>query len=233
MKNNILEKCFNKFLKNHFSRIELDKEHIIALLHKEHNINIKINKIDIVYHKELPYTIIVDNKRKFLYKTNIGKRTPNIESFNAIKKDFEKCFTSTLLPNILNETSNFYEVEYFNNYNYRIINAQNLHLLFLRKNKNKILNYCQTIKNNNYCIVDFELQNFVFDIHTNEIFLIYSGDMDKYEIFNPNIFSIDTLDEKPMFFIVDIIKETPFNLSKTQYINYLNKLYPNCSIRFL
>jgi hypothetical protein len=233
MKNDLLKKYFNGFLEKHFSRIESDKGHIMTLLYKEYNIRVRKNKIDIVYHRELPYTIIVDDTRKFLYKTNIGARTPNIESFDIIKKDFEKCFTSTLLPNILNETLNFYEVEYFDNDNYRIFDTENLYILFLSKNKNKILNYYETIKNNNYCIVDFELQNFIFNIHTNEIFLIYSGDMDKCETFNPNIFSIDTFDEKSTFFIANIINEFPYNLSKTDYINNLSKLYPNCNIKFL
>jgi hypothetical protein len=53
-----------------------------------------------------------------------------------------------------------------------VIFEKQIQTIFYWINKHKILNYCEIIKNNEYCIIDFELQNFIFNIHTNEIFLI-------------------------------------------------------------
>jgi hypothetical protein len=139
----------NIFLQKYINRINDEKVLIKTLLTQEYNIG-ETNDVNIIYHRELPYTIIVDSKRKFLYKQNIARRTIKSIAFNFIKQDFENCFKSILLPNIINETINFYEVEYFDNDTHKILTPTNLHLLNIAKNKHKILNYCEIIKNNEY-----------------------------------------------------------------------------------
>lgn len=213
------------FFKNTFARIETEKRRIESLLYDEYGIHRMKQRIEIVYNRELPYTIIVNNKRKFLYKENIARRTPNIISFDNIKEDFEKCFESVLFPKILNQSDNFYEVEYLNDVDYKNVSLNNLNLFREDINKAKILNYCTTIKNNTYCFVDFDLQNFFFNINTREIYYTYAGDMDRLSFFNPNILSTDTPDNKSTFFIIRNVDLLEFDLSDFEYIEKLNAIY--------
>lgn len=221
------------FLKYSMDRMEKEKSHIRNILYEEFGIHCLKQKIDIVYNRELPYTIIVNKKRKFLYKSNIAKRTPNIESFETIKNDFENCFKSILLPNILNESLNFYEVEYLNDTDYRVLTLNDLNVFRKQTNKLKIFNYCQTISGNDYCFVDFDLQNFFYNIHTHEIYLTYFGDMDKINLFNPNILSIDNPNNRSTFFIVQNVDLPQFNLSDEEYTSLISDSFANYEIKFI
>lgn len=224
--------------KRHFDLMYQEKINIRHKLFDEYGLYSRKNMssssgINIIYHNKNPYTIIVGKKRKFLYKPNIALRTDSNLSFNDIKHDYERCFDSVLLPNILSETENFYEVTYFHDEVYKNLQLCNAHLFDLNQNKSKINDYCKNIQSNEFCIIDFDLQNFMYNIHTNEIYLTYSGDMAKIDFFNPNILSIDTPNNKSLFLIKQNVQIPKYNLSNSEYITFLNKSYSNYDIKFL
>lgn len=223
--------------KKYFNLMHQEKINIYHKLYNEYGLYTRkntssSNAINIIYHNKNPYTIIA-NKRKFLYKQNIAQRTDNKLSFNNIKQDYERCFDSVLLPNILSETENFYEVTYFDEGIYKNIELRNIHLFDLQQNKRKINDYCEIIQNNKFCIIDFDLQNFMYNVHTKEIYLTYSGDMEKIDFFNPNILSIDTPNNKSLFLIKKNVEIPKYNLINSEYVTFLNKSYSDYDIKFL
>lgn len=122
---------------------------------------------------------------------NINKEIKDDE----ILKMWKNCFKSELLPNILNETKNFIAVEYINA-NFKTLDyiRENKGIYYvlkiIKKNKNRILDYYNLVKNQPLCINDFNFKNFVIN-ENNDLIMIDGGDLDSVKYSLPEIFIFD------------------------------------------
>jgi hypothetical protein len=112
-----------------------------------------------------------------------------------ILKMWKNCFNSKLFPNIIKETKNFIAVEYVN-INFKTLDYIRKNkgiycvLKIIKKNKNKILDYHNLIKNQLLCINDFNFKNFVVN-EDNDLIMIDGGDLDYIKYSLPEIFIFD------------------------------------------
>lgn len=147
---------------------------------------------------------VYNNKLKFIYKPDI------IECFNRYNKldlntDMQRVFRSheiidqwkksintSLFPNIVDETDSLLVVEYLHGDNIRELTIKDLNTI--NTNYKKFNDYFNQIKNNILCINDFNIDNFVIDINTSEIYMVDVSDIDYTSMFLPDIFFTTTGD---------------------------------------
>lgn len=113
-------------------------------------------------------------------------------SDEQIKDCWLKCISSSLFPNIVEDSPGWYKVDYLNDSEYRELTC--VDLFHITKNSEKFLEYAELVKDIPVCITDFNLSNFVINKQTNEIFMVDVCDMDYVEHFKPEIFFTDSND---------------------------------------
>jgi len=121
------------------------------------------------------------------------------------------CMSAGLLPNIIEETTNWFKVEYLSPENFNEITTT--HLIQVSKNKDKLNEYYDIIKDLPVCINDFNLCNFVLNNQTNELFLIDVCDVDYTDQFRPEIFFTDRMEEQYTYYICKAMQR----LNKSEY----------------
>lgn len=148
-----------------------------------------------VYNNEYKYVSkrgIVDS---FQHYRSVCKRegypSERVEDDTVIKC-WKACMTSELLPDVLEETSEMFKVSYIDSDSHRRVTPRDLH--YINKNKDKIISYYDLIRNQPICISDFNLNNFIVNEGTGEVFMIDLGDIDYVERFNPGVFFTSTTD---------------------------------------
>lgn len=162
----------------------------------EHNL-IKFQKYNYKYNVHVEYNNeykIFSKKRlikNFRYAEKIYNHInkPNIKD-NEIIDMWLNCVQTDLFPKIIKHDDEYVYIEFLNGDNYVNLDSLNNYqiLLIINKNKDKLLSYYNTIKNQYLCIKDFNFNNFIVDTNTKELYMVDCTEMDCTSSFLPEIF---------------------------------------------
>ena len=216
------------------TRLDNNKNIICEVINKEFNID--RDRLTVREKTNRPCVFAVyDDNVKFIYKPDI------IECFNRynsldlniqtqqqfgvdeIIDQWRKSINTSLFPNIVDETDNLLVVEYMHGDNIRHLTTNDMNIINI--NYEKFNDYYNQTSHNKLCINDFNIDNFVFNKNTNEIFMIDVSDLDYVSMFLPDVFfstsgDTNTSHGKFTFYQCNKIKSREVDYSKTLYEYY-------------
>lgn len=158
-----------------------------------------------------------------------GLEAENI-SMDVLIDCWKSCMSTKLLPNIIQETENWFKVEFLSPEEFHMLTTTRLS--HVSKNKDKLNEYYDSIKDLPVCINDFNLCNFVYNNQTGELFLIDIGDIDYTDQFLPEMFFISTPGGQFTYYICKALQRLEEPEYKKNIQSYLGGLKEVESIQF-
>lgn len=185
--------------------------------------------------KAISANLIDDNIAKLypsnpLIKYSLSKRQRIGKKYSmlTVKKQYETCLSTSLTPNIISQTENFYEITHYDEHEYRKMTPSDLIFLNLKDNIDKFKSYAMCIANQDLRIDEFDIDEFIIHNHTNEIIFMGITHIEHNDLpFNINIFHKQSNDSY-IFFVRDLFLD---NIDKTIFEEYINVFYDKCNIK--
>lgn len=165
-----------------------------------------------------------------LIKYALSKRQRIGKKYSALNvtKQYETCLSTSLTPNIISQTKNFYEITHYDTLKYRKMTPNDLLSLNLKDNIDKFKSYAACIANQDLRIDEFNIDEFIIHNDTHEIIFMGITHIEYNDLFfNINIFYKQS-NSSYIFFVRDLFSD---NINKIIFEEYINVFYDRCNIK--